>query len=108
MLDRCSSRRQRPHRPATRAGEEAESAGFVGRDLGTELTGCIKQPHVRTGDRKVAPTDDDPLDDRLPAQVHAVERHAAGWCRTALGHARPGSSPIAIGTPTSEPYSVHD
>ena len=49
-----------------------------------------------------------PLDHRLPGSVDPVEREPARGRPAHQAPASPASSPSTTGTPTSEPYSVHE
>src|SRR6478752_1101993 len=96
---------QRAQRPLAVAGEEPEVTAGRGRDLGGELTGAVEQAHVRRTDR-LAAAQHLALDDCLILDVDAVEGQPA--LSGAAHQASPGSSPRATGTPTREPYSVHE
>ncbi len=115
MVDRVGLGSQRAQRPVALTGEEAEVARRRGGDLGGELTGPVEQAHVGVADRLALPVGTGPhdlaLDDGLLRDVDPVEREPAlGRAAHQLPplSAEPGSSPRAIGTPTSEPYSVHE
>ena len=92
-------------RPGRR--EEAELAGRRRRHLRGELAASVEQPHVRTAtgepSRTTAPWITACVSRSTPA-VDAPRRVR----RTSGATPSPGSSPRTTGTPTSEPYSVHD
>ena len=67
---------------------------------------AVQQPDVGTADRH-AIARDDTLDDGLASQVDILQRRTTDRGTTAHA-ATPGSSPTATGTPTSDPYSVHE
>ena len=104
-VDRVGLGCQGAQGPLAVAGEEAEVAGGRGGDLGGELTGAVEQTHVGVADR-LATANDAALDHGLLGDVHAVEGQAA--LSRAAHQASPFSSPRETGTPTSEPYSVHE
>src|SRR5215471_20155357 len=91
-------------RPLSWRGEEAEAAVLAERDLGDELVAGAEQPGVAGGYRR-AVAEHAPLDDRLLARRVLGDGHAASGSSAAVVHL---PSPISIGTPTSEPYSVHE
>ena len=78
-----------------------------GRDLGGELAGPVEQPDVGVG-HGLAVTDDLALHHGLLGHVDAVERQPALRRAAHQASADPASSPSTTGTPTSEPYSVHE
>ena len=86
-------------------GDDDVLSQLVERDLGDELVTGAEQPGVAGGDRGAAIADV-PLDDRLLARLVLGDRHSAGGRAAAVVAHLP--SPSSIGTPTSEPYSVHD
>src|SRR4051794_3951182 len=94
-------RRQRANLPRARSGEEPELALRTGHHLGGELVGRVEEPDVGAGHRS-AVVPDLTLDHRLGVQVDAGEAVAL------LGSAAHAQAPFSIGTPTSEPYSVHE
>ena len=95
-------RRQRAHRPRPGRGEEPELPGRRRRHLGGELTAAVEQPDVgaATGSppRVTMPWMTDSLARSTPSS-----RQPAG-----LRAAHQAPSPSSIGTPTSEPHSVHE
>src|SRR5690349_21848756 len=92
---------QRADLPRARGREEPELALRGGHHLGGELVGRVEQPDVRAGHRgTVVP--DLALDHRLAVQVDAREAAAL------LGGSAHAQAPFSIGTPTREPYSVHE
>src|ERR1035438_1583841 len=95
---------QHAHRPGARRREEPEPAVLAERHLGHEVAALVEQPRVTHGDRHAAPGDL-AFHDRLTPCVLG-DGYSARWGPAAFG-AHP-ASPISIGTPTSEPYSVHD
>src|SRR5215475_12205942 len=99
------ARRENPHRPGARGGEETEPAVLAQRNLGDELTAVVEQAGIagrqrRPGPRHVA------LDDGLTRCAGGHGR-AAGGRPAALSRAH-RASPSSMGTPTSDPYSVQD
>src|SRR3569833_550149 len=97
--------REHPYGPLTRCGEEAEDAFVAGHDLAGELAGRVEQPCVRARDNGPLAFDG-ALDDRFVRQVHG-----GGQTRRLSGRpaaVRHFASPSSIGTPMSDPYSVHD
>ena len=109
---------QRPQRPRPGRGEEPEHALRRGHDLGGELAGAVEQPDVRAADRLTLGTRC-----TMPVMTVSFSRstpagRGADWSGAAqpaamlagevMDHAFPGSSPSAIGTPMSEPYSVQE
>src|SRR3954470_8125429 len=88
-------------RPRTRPREEAERAGRRGHDLGGELTRGVEQPHVGTA-LGLPTTTDRALNDRFGRHINPFERQVLDW---SPAHAQ---TSFSIGTPTREPYSVHE
>src|ERR1700685_2162705 len=105
LLEADAAGREHAQRPVAGGGEEAEAAVLAERDLGHELVAGAEQARVAGGDR-VAAAEHAALDDRLLARLVLGDLHAAG--RRAAGIVAHLPSPISIGTPTSEPYSVHE
>src|ERR1700677_1381100 len=97
LLEADAAGREHAQRPVAGGGEEAEAAVLAERDLGHELVARAE---------RVAAAEHAALDDRLLARLVLGDRHAAG--RRAAGIVAHLPSPISIGTPTSEPYSVHE
>src|SRR6185437_4598480 len=91
--------------PLAGSGEEAEAAVLAKRNLGDELVVRAQQPGVALGHRAIT-AEHLPLDDRLLARLVLGNGHAA--CRRAAAVVAHLPSPSSIGTPTREPYSVHD
>src|SRR5919112_2954374 len=111
-LDRLATRRQGAQRPLAGGGEEPELPGRRRGHLCGELPGAVEQSDVRRADR-ITLVSDDALDDGLLRHVDALEGdpaggHAAHQASSSSAGTSPGSSPSAIGTPTSEPYSVQE
>ena len=84
------------------AAKNRNCAGRRRRHLGGELAAAVEQPHVRARHR-LAAAQDDALHDRLVGDVDALERGPPF-----LAAAHQDWSPSSIGTPTSEPHSVHE
>src|SRR5712691_4258716 len=74
---------EHPERPAARGGEEPEAAVVAERHLSDEVTAGVQQTGVAGG-------------------------HGGPAARRAASVLAHLPSPTSIGTPTSEPYSVHD
>src|ERR1700677_3069684 len=106
LLEADAAGREHAQRPVAGGGEEAEAAVIAERDLGHELVAGAEQARVAGGNRVAAGPQHVPLDDRLLARLVLGDRHSASG--RAAGIVAHLPSPISIGTPTSEPYSVHD
>src|SRR4051794_37313257 len=87
--------------PVTGGREEPEAAGRRRHDLGRELTGRVEQPDVGAGQR-LAALGHRSLDHGLLAHVDPLQAQLLGGCSA---H---GQTSFSTGTPTSEPYSVHE
>src|SRR5579859_5733049 len=103
---------QDAQRPRTGRGEEPEAAVGAQRDLGHELVTGAEQPRVPGGDRGTL-TGDLALHDRLVAGRGGRGDAARGGAAAVRASARRirsahRASPSSIGTPTSDPYSVHE
>ena len=92
-------------RPRAGRGEEPEAAVLTQRDLGHELVTGAEQPRVAGGHRG-AVVGDPALHDRLIARRRRDGDTASRRAAAVIGAHR--ASPSSIGTPTSEPYSVHE
>ena len=88
------------NRPRAGRREEPELAGRRRRHLRGELAGAVEQSHVP--DDRHAVTSHDALDHCFLAGID-TDRQS-----TCDSSAHQPSAPSEIGTPTSEPYSVHE
>src|ERR1700678_2526293 len=105
LLEADAAGREHAQRPVAGGGEEAEAPVLAQRHLGHELVAGAEQAGVAGADRFAA-AEHAALDDRLLAGLVLGDGHSAG--RRAAGIVAHLPSPISIGTPTSEPYSVHE
>src|SRR5579871_6564883 len=105
LLETQVARGENAQRPLAGGGEEAEAAVLAERHLGDELVVGAEQTRVALGHRGVG-AEHLALDDRFLARLVLGDRHAARGGATAVIAHLP--SPSSIGTPTSEPYSVHE
>src|SRR3954453_4701654 len=92
---------QRAKGPVARTGEEPKLAVRGSDDLGGELPRSVEQPHERTADG-LAASRDGPLNHGFLCHVDPFSGKPASLCSA---HAQ---TSFSIGTPTSEPYSVHE
>src|ERR1700685_1573582 len=105
LLNADRTRSEDAQRPLARLGEEPERAVLAERHLGDELVAGAEQPGVAARHRG-ATAEHLALDDRLLARLVLRDGHSA--CRRAAAVVAHLPSPSSIGTPTSEPYSVHE
>jgi selenocysteine lyase/cysteine desulfurase len=96
--------RENPQGPRARRGEEPEPAVVTERHLGHELVAGAEQPRVPGRDRS-AVADHVSLHHGLAASRRARAHPAGRGAAPVVAHR---ASPSSIGTPTRDPYSVHE
>src|SRR6266567_4166860 len=106
-VDADSAGSEHPDGPGAGGGEERELAFRAERHLGDEVPAVVEQPRV-PGAHRGAVMYDCSLHHGLAVDVDSGQgrlRAAARRCAASVAHP---AAPSSIGTPTSEPYSVHE
>ena len=96
---------QRAHRPVAGAAKNRKSPSGEDTTSRGELAGRVEQAHVGAADRRAAQDTFRPSTVSCRARRRAAPRSVR--CSAAVSRP-PHLAPVSTGTPTSEPYSVHE